>query len=69
MVGLVLTRCATVIGLGNPDPEIGTMDYAKLLNVTVALVVHRNGLSFEVTLPADSTLTVVLELPVAEVLN
>jgi|EP01043_Picozoa_sp_COSAG02_P054203 hypothetical protein len=38
------------------------MDHAKLLNVTVVLAMHRNGLSFEVTMPADSTLTVVLDL-------
>ncbi len=45
------------------------MDYAKLVNVNVALATHSDGLSFDVTLPADSTLTVVLDLPVAKGLN
>eukprot|EP01049_Picozoa_sp_SAG25_P005717 SAG25_NODE_399_length_8483_cov_375.064647_7_plen_42_part_00 len=38
------------------------MDLAKLLNVSVAVDVHGDLLSFEVVLPADSTLTVVLDL-------
>ena len=38
------------------------MDHVKLRNVTVALAVHQNGLSFEVTLTTDSTLTVVIDL-------
>ena len=47
---------------GKSDPEAGTMDHAKLLNVTVAVAMYRGGLSFKVNLPADSTLTVVLDL-------
>ena len=55
-------RCVVVVELGNSDPELGTMDHVKLRNVSVALTMLRNGLSFEVTLPMDSTLTVVIDL-------
>jgi hypothetical protein len=43
------------------DLKEQTMDTAKLVNVTVALSATNGGLSFDVELEGDSTLTVVMD--------